>query len=31
MDDDHAKINLTEGNNNKNKNKAFDNRDEGCC
>ena len=27
MDDDHAKINLTEGNNNKNKNKAFDNRD----
>jgi len=31
MDDDHAKINLTEGNNNKNKNKSFDNRDEGCC
>ena len=31
MDEDHAKINLTEGNNNKNKNKAFDNRDEGCC
>ena len=31
MDDDHAKINLTEGNNNKNKNKAFDNRDEVCC
>ena len=31
MDDDHAKINLTEGNNNKNKNKAFDNRDEYCC
>ena len=31
MDDDHAKINLTEGNNNKNKNKAFDNRDEGGC
>ena len=34
MDDDHAKINLTEGNNNKNKNKGFDNRernDEGCC
>ena len=31
MDDDHAKINLTEGNNNKNKNKAFDNRDECCC
>ena len=31
MDDDHAKINLTEGNNNKNKNKAFDNRDERCC
>ena len=30
-DDDRAKINLTEGNNNKNKNKAFDNRDEGCC
>ena len=29
--DDRAKINLTEGNNNKNKNKAFDNRDEGCC
>ena len=30
-DDDRAKINLTEGNNNKNKNKAFDNREERCC
>ena len=30
IDDDSAKINLTEGNN-RNKNKAFDNRDEGCC
>ena len=30
IDDDTAKINLTEGNN-RNKNKAFDNRDERCC